>query len=193
MNTLKGGRRVAGAPRRALRQAELDFIPPSCAKMPADRSSRDPPSASWSNAPTSARLQMHTTASDAENSIEEMAAAARALGYDYIALTDHAKPSPSQMASTKSARARRSAKFTRPTPHARYPYPRRQRRGHPQRRRLDLDDECSRNSMWSSSPCIVYDSGGAEMTDLCSPPSKIPNANSRPPHRPLCSPRCLCL
>ena len=36
-------------------------------------------------------LQMHTTASDGRNSIEEMAAAARALGYDYIALTDHSK------------------------------------------------------------------------------------------------------
>jgi DNA polymerase (family 10) len=36
-------------------------------------------------------LQMHTTASDGKNSIEEMAAAARALGYKYIALTDHSK------------------------------------------------------------------------------------------------------
>jgi DNA polymerase (family 10) len=36
-------------------------------------------------------LQMHTTASDGRNSIEEMAAAARALGYEYIALTDHSK------------------------------------------------------------------------------------------------------
>ena len=34
---------------------------------------------------------MHTTASDGRNSIEEMAAAARALGYEYIALTDHSK------------------------------------------------------------------------------------------------------
>jgi DNA polymerase (family 10) len=36
-------------------------------------------------------LQMHTTASDGKHSIEEMAAAARALGYQYIALTDHSK------------------------------------------------------------------------------------------------------
>jgi DNA polymerase (family 10) len=36
-------------------------------------------------------LQMHTTASDGKNSIEEMAAAAQALGYEYIALTDHSK------------------------------------------------------------------------------------------------------
>jgi DNA polymerase (family X) len=36
-------------------------------------------------------LQMHTTASDGRNSIEEMAEAARDLGYEYIALTDHSK------------------------------------------------------------------------------------------------------
>ncbi|MGH9782078.1 MAG: PHP domain-containing protein, partial [Candidatus Acidiferrales bacterium] len=36
-------------------------------------------------------LQMHTTASDGKNSIEEMAEAARNLGYEYIALTDHSK------------------------------------------------------------------------------------------------------
>jgi len=36
-------------------------------------------------------LQMHTTASDGKNSIEEMAMAAKQLGYQYIALTDHSK------------------------------------------------------------------------------------------------------
>jgi DNA polymerase (family X) len=36
-------------------------------------------------------LQMHTTASDGRNSIEEMGEAAKALGYSYIALTDHSK------------------------------------------------------------------------------------------------------
>ena len=34
---------------------------------------------------------MHTTASDGANSIEEMGRAARELGYEYIALTDHSK------------------------------------------------------------------------------------------------------
>jgi DNA polymerase (family 10) len=34
---------------------------------------------------------MHTTASDGKNSIEEMGEAARALGYEYIAITDHSK------------------------------------------------------------------------------------------------------
>jgi DNA polymerase (family 10) len=36
-------------------------------------------------------LQMHTTASDGRNTIEEMARAAKDLGYEYIALTDHSK------------------------------------------------------------------------------------------------------
>jgi DNA polymerase (family X) len=36
-------------------------------------------------------LQMHTTASDGHNSIEEMGEAARELGYEYIALTDHSQ------------------------------------------------------------------------------------------------------
>lgn len=36
-------------------------------------------------------LQMHTTASDGKTSIEEMAAAAKELGYRYILITDHSK------------------------------------------------------------------------------------------------------
>ena len=36
-------------------------------------------------------LQMHTTASDGKNSIEEMAEAARKLGHEYVAITDHSK------------------------------------------------------------------------------------------------------
>ena len=36
-------------------------------------------------------LQMHTIASDGKNSIEEMAEAARRLGYKYILITDHSK------------------------------------------------------------------------------------------------------
>jgi DNA polymerase (family 10) len=36
-------------------------------------------------------VHMHTTASDGKSSIEEMAEAARALGHEYIAITDHSK------------------------------------------------------------------------------------------------------
>lgn len=38
-------------------------------------------------------LHMHTVASDGRNTIEEMAAAARELGYEYIAICDHSKSS----------------------------------------------------------------------------------------------------
>jgi DNA polymerase (family 10) len=36
-------------------------------------------------------LQMHTSATDGKATIDEMAHAARALGYEYIAITDHSK------------------------------------------------------------------------------------------------------
>ncbi|HZH80256.1 MAG TPA: PHP domain-containing protein, partial [Gemmatimonadales bacterium] len=36
-------------------------------------------------------LQMHTSATDGKGTIDEMAHAARALGYEYIAITDHSK------------------------------------------------------------------------------------------------------
>ncbi len=36
-------------------------------------------------------LQMHTTASDGQTSVEEMAARAKQLGYEYILITDHSK------------------------------------------------------------------------------------------------------
>lgn len=38
-------------------------------------------------------LHMHSTASDGRNSIQEMALAAKALGYQYICITDHSKSS----------------------------------------------------------------------------------------------------
>src|SRR5205823_1003252 len=36
-------------------------------------------------------LHTHTTASDGAASIEQMAEAAKALGYEYLAITDHSK------------------------------------------------------------------------------------------------------
>src|SRR5205814_4872971 len=38
-------------------------------------------------------LHCHTTASDGKGTIEEMAAAAQAMGYEYLAITDHSKSS----------------------------------------------------------------------------------------------------
>ena len=56
-------------------------MPPKCTRCRRWSNSRD----------IRGDLQMHTVASDGKNSIEEMGEAARALGYEYIAITDHSK------------------------------------------------------------------------------------------------------
>ncbi len=72
---------------------KLDFIPPELRENTGEIAA-----AEKHHLPTLLRLediqgdlQMHTTASDGKNSIEEMAAAARRLGHSYIAITDHSK------------------------------------------------------------------------------------------------------
>jgi DNA polymerase (family 10) len=92
--TLKGEKRVAGRTEEEIyEKLKLDFIPPELREntgeieaagkyqLPKLIDLRD----------VKGDLQMHTTASDGKNSIEEMAAAARALGHEYIAITDHSK------------------------------------------------------------------------------------------------------
>jgi DNA polymerase (family 10) len=90
----KAGRRVAGRTEEEIYgKLKLDFIPPELRentgeiaaaekyKLPKLVELRD----------VKGDLQMHTTASDGKNSIEEMAQAARKLGHEYIAITDHSK------------------------------------------------------------------------------------------------------
>ena len=90
----KAGRRVAGRTEEEIyKKLKLDFIPPELRentgeieaaekhKLPALVELKD----------MKGDLQMHTTASDGRNSIEEMAEAARKLGHEYIAITDHSK------------------------------------------------------------------------------------------------------
>jgi DNA polymerase (family X) len=94
LTTLKGGRRVAGTTEEDIySKLKLDFIPPelreNTGEIEAAEHHRLPHLVALAD--IRGDLQMHTTASDGRNSIEEMAAAARALGYDYIALTDHSK------------------------------------------------------------------------------------------------------
>jgi len=92
--TLKGEKRVAGRTEEEIyEKLKLDYIPPEMRensgeieaaekhKLPKLIELRD----------MKGDLQMHTTASDGKNSIEEMAAAAKALGHEYIAITDHSK------------------------------------------------------------------------------------------------------
>lgn len=94
LSTLKGEKPVASATEEEIyAKLKLDYIPPELRentgeieaaaehKLPNLIELRD----------IRGDLQMHTVASDGKNTIEEMGRAARELGYEYIALTDHSK------------------------------------------------------------------------------------------------------
>ncbi len=94
LSTLKGERRVAGKTEEEIyAKLKLDYIPPelreNTGEIEAAEAGHLPKLVTRED--IRGDLQMHTTASDGKNSIEEMAAAARALGHQYIALTDHSK------------------------------------------------------------------------------------------------------
>jgi DNA polymerase (family 10) len=92
--TLKSGKRVAGKSEEEIyAKLGLQTPPPEIRENTGEIEA-----AESKKLPTLLRLQdirgdlqMHTTATDGKNSIEEMATAAKALGYEYIALTDHSK------------------------------------------------------------------------------------------------------
>jgi DNA polymerase (family 10) len=94
LTTLKGGRFVAGKTEKDIYdKLRLDYVEPELREH-----SGEIDAAENHRLPTLLRLedirgdvQMHTTASDGRNSIEEMGKAAAELGYEYIALTDHSK------------------------------------------------------------------------------------------------------
>jgi DNA polymerase (family 10) len=92
--TLKGERPVASATEEEVySKLKLDYIPPelreNTGEIDAAAEHRLPNLVELSD--VRGDLQMHTTASDGKNSIEEMALAAKQLGYEYISLTDHSK------------------------------------------------------------------------------------------------------
>jgi len=92
--TLKGERRVAGRTEEEIYgKLKLDFIPPeireNTGEIDAAENHRLPHLLRRED--VKGDLQMHTTASDGKNSIEEMAEAARELGHEYIAITDHSQ------------------------------------------------------------------------------------------------------
>ena len=92
--TLKDERRVAGATEEEVyAKLKLDFITPelreNAGEIEAAEQHRLPKLIE--QADLRGDLQMHTTASDGRHSIEEMARAARKMGYEYIAITDHSK------------------------------------------------------------------------------------------------------
>jgi DNA polymerase (family 10) len=94
LTTLKGGRNVASKTEEDVyAKLKLAWIPPeireNAGEIEAAEADTLPELVTLKD--IRGDLQMHTTASDGKNTIEEMGEAARALGYEYIALTDHSK------------------------------------------------------------------------------------------------------
>src|SRR5215468_9240101 len=92
--TLKGEKRVAGRTEEEIyTKLKLDFIPPELRENTGEIAAAEKHTLPKliERKDVIGDLQMHTTASDGKNSIEEMAEAARELGHEYIAITDHSK------------------------------------------------------------------------------------------------------
>ncbi len=91
---VEGEQRVAGeTEEQVYAQLGLAWIPPelreNCGEMEAALEGRLPKLVELRD--IRGDLHMHTTETDGRASLEEMAEAARALGYEYIAITDHSK------------------------------------------------------------------------------------------------------
>ena len=108
--TLKGEQSRGGArPKtRSTRSSSSTTFRPSCAKIPAKSTAAEAAASRTSSslATFAAICRCTRTASDGKNSIEEMAEAARALGYEYIALTDHSKGRHRRQRPRRKAHAR---------------------------------------------------------------------------------------
>jgi DNA polymerase (family X) len=94
LTTLKGGRSVAGKTEEEIyAKLRLAYIEPELRENTGeiDAAGKGTLPALLRLEDMRGDLQMHTTASDGRNSIEEMGQAAKKLGYEYIALTDHSK------------------------------------------------------------------------------------------------------
>ncbi|HYU90779.1 MAG TPA: DNA polymerase/3'-5' exonuclease PolX [Gemmatimonadales bacterium] len=90
----KGTRRAAGKTEQEIyAKLGLDWIPPELREARGEialaREHRLPHLVEVKD--IRGDLQMHTSATDGKGTIEDMAHAARALGYEYIAITDHSK------------------------------------------------------------------------------------------------------
>jgi DNA polymerase (family 10) len=90
----KGTRRVAGRTEEEIyAKLGLDWMPPELREARGEialaREHRLP--SLVTRADIRGDLQMHTAATDGQGTLDEMAHAARALGYAYIAITDHSK------------------------------------------------------------------------------------------------------
>ena len=93
----KGNERVAGRTEEEVyKKLGLDYIPPELredrGEVDAAMNHKLPDLISYEA--IQGDLQMHTKWSDGQRTIEEMAQAAKALGYSYIAITDHYSTMP---------------------------------------------------------------------------------------------------
>ena len=94
LTTLKGGKAVAGKTEAEIyAKLKLSYIEPELreARGEIEAAENGTLPKLVELADIRGDLQMHTPASDGKNTIEEMGEAARALGYEYIALTDHSQ------------------------------------------------------------------------------------------------------
>ncbi|HEV2304875.1 MAG TPA: DNA polymerase/3'-5' exonuclease PolX [Candidatus Acidoferrales bacterium] len=94
LTTLKSGKFVAGRSEEEIySKLKLPYIEPELREMTGEIEAAEAGKLPKliTLADIRGDLQMHTTASDGKHSIEQMAEAARELGYEYIALTDHSK------------------------------------------------------------------------------------------------------
>ena len=94
LSTLKGGRAIAGKTEEEIyAKLKLAYIEPELRENAGeiDAAGKNALPFLLTLGDIRGDLQMHTTASDGRNSIEEMGEAAKKLGYEYIALTDHSK------------------------------------------------------------------------------------------------------
>jgi DNA polymerase (family 10) len=92
--TLEGNQRVAGETEEEVyNRLGYEWIPPelreNCGELEAAQAGKLPKLIELSN--MRGDLHMHTTATDGKATLREMAEAAAALGYEYIAITDHSK------------------------------------------------------------------------------------------------------
>ena len=92
--TLKGEKPVARRTEEEIyAKLKLDYVPPelreNTGEIAAAEAHRLPKLIELKD--VRGDLQMHSTASDGKNTVEEMAEAARKLGHEYIAITDHSK------------------------------------------------------------------------------------------------------
>jgi DNA polymerase (family 10) len=91
-----GKKRIAGRTEKSIyAKLKVPYVPP---EVREDRGELDPAAAERLASlievdDIRGDLHMHSTASDGRNTIEELAAAARGLGWEYIAIVDHSKSS----------------------------------------------------------------------------------------------------